>query len=156
MFSRLLLTLGQQASGLRLYRRPSADGLEGLTKPGRLNQNHPELAEVAPAQCGVNRPSFPFRVVLFVLFYSCIIFAKHNVPRYLPLSLPLIPPIYLWFQQHPRVAPRERRNIFTIVYIYRVNFTRSCCSTSTLYIMYFPVNTYQYIRAILCQELRPV
>jgi hypothetical protein len=74
MFSRLLLTLGQQASGLRLYRRPSADGLEGLTKPGRLNQNHLELAEVPPAQCGVNRHSFPIvlsyiRVGLFVFYY---------------------------------------------------------------------------------------
>jgi hypothetical protein len=110
--------------GLRLYRRPSADGLEGLTKPGRLKQNHPELAEVAPAQCGVNRPSFPF--VLSYIRVGLVVF------------------------YYPHLSH------FTIVYIYRANFTQSCCSTSTLYIMYFRVNTYQYIRAVLCQELRPV
>jgi hypothetical protein len=39
---------------------PAVVGLEGSTKPGRLkNQSH-QLAEVPPAQCGVNWPSFLF------------------------------------------------------------------------------------------------
>ena len=50
-----------------LYQRPSAGGLEGLTKPGRLFKKFPGARGRVPAQCGVNRSSFPKFYILCIL-----------------------------------------------------------------------------------------